>query len=214
MKPGSTEYKAGVPIRRPFFVDFVEFNRNPVWSYADRLNAEGQTNWELAHTSSQCALRTRLHCKFNKARHCSLEQEPTPVTDSTTKITDGAVGNYPALNRNSSLLRNRDINHRIIKILSQNLSPFRITTYVVSTTQKFFFEIYFNIFLSSKVNDSGEIINIGPYFIIILGLLTSTAYHLHIENKYLIGEAIFTGRSSFINTVNSPCMHVCEFQYR
>jgi len=45
-----------------------------------------------------------LHCKFNKAWYCSLEHEPTPVTDSTTKITVGAVGNYPALNRNSSLL--------------------------------------------------------------------------------------------------------------
>jgi hypothetical protein len=70
----------------------------------------------------------RMCCKFNKARYYSLEQGPTPVTDSTTKITVGDVGYYPALNRNSSLLRNLDINHRIFKTLSQNLSPFRITT--------------------------------------------------------------------------------------
>jgi hypothetical protein len=61
MNPGSTEYKAGVLIRRPCFVDFVEFNRNPVWSYADRLDAEGQTNSELAHASSPFALQQRLH---------------------------------------------------------------------------------------------------------------------------------------------------------
>jgi hypothetical protein len=101
-----------------------------------------------------------LHCKFNKARYCSLEQEPTPVTDSTTKITVGAVDNYPAFNRNSSLLRNRHINHRIFKILSQNLSPFRITMWL-TLLRSYSFKIYFNIFLSSKVNDSGEIINTG-----------------------------------------------------
>ena len=108
----------------------------------------------------------RVRCNFNKARYCSLEQELTPVTDSTTKITVRAVGNYPALNRNSSLLRNLDINHSIFKIISQNLSRFRITAYL-TLLRSFPFEIYFNIFLSSKVNDSGEIINIGPYFIVI-----------------------------------------------
>ena len=100
----------------------------------------------------------RLRCKFNKARYCSLEQEPTPVTDSITKITVGAVGNYPALNRNPSLLRNLDIKHRIFKILSQNLSPFRITT-LLTLIRSFSFEMYFNIYLSSKVNDSREINN-------------------------------------------------------
>jgi len=123
MKPGSTEYKEGVPIRRRCF---VEFNRNPVWSYADQTR-KGQTNYELAYASSPCALRTKIALWFNKVRYCFLEQESAPVTDSTTKITVGAVGNYPALNRNSSLSRNLDINHPIFKILSQNLSPFRIT---------------------------------------------------------------------------------------
>jgi len=111
-------------------------------------------------------LEQRLRSKFNKARYCSLEQKPTPVTDSTTKITVGAVGNYAALNRNSSLLRNLDINHLIFKILSQNLSPFRISTQL-TLLRSHSFETDFNIFLSSKVNDSGKIINIGPYFIII-----------------------------------------------
>jgi len=111
-------------------------------------------------------LEQRRRCKFNKARYCSLEQEPTPVTDSTTKITVGAVGNYPALNRNASLLRNIDINQCIFKILSQNLSPFRISTQL-NILRSYSFEIDFNIFLLSKVNDSSVIINIGPYFIII-----------------------------------------------
>jgi len=118
MNPGPTEYKAGVPIRRTCFIDFVEFNRNPLWSYADETHKVRQTNLELPMLRRHVPFEQRLRCKFNKARYCSLEQEPTPVTDSTTKITVGAVGNYPALNRNSILLRNLDINHRIFKILS------------------------------------------------------------------------------------------------
>ena len=75
----------------------------------------------------------------------------------------GAVRNNPALNRNSGLLGNLDINRGIFKILSQNLNPFRVTTYL-TLLRSFSFEIYFNIVLSSKVNYSDEIINIqdGP----------------------------------------------------